>query len=359
MRSSLRVAKVLGIDVRVHWSLFIILVLLFGYFYNSEKPFGFSELREPERTFYSTLASFFVFFAVFLHELGHSVVAIKFGIRVREIVLFIFGGVALMEQIPRNPRQEFLISIAGPFVSFFVAIVSLIFSNLTSEGLSTFFLISTYFNGVVAAFNLIPAFPMDGGRVLRSILARRLSYVSATRISANVGKAIAVFMAIFGFFYNIWLLLIALFVYLGATEEEKIVTAESLLSRFRIRDIMTPNVLFVNPETTVAEVIDLMFKHKHLGYPVVENGELVGIVTLTDLINAKRDAKVREIMSRNVVTLEPDKSAFEAFKLMSERNIGRVPIVEDGKLVGIVTRSDLMKLKEIIEILEVSGWKRG
>lgn len=359
MRSSLRVAKIFGIDVRIHWSLFIILLLLFGYFYNSSKPFGFSELVEFERTFYSALASIFVFIAVLLHELGHSVVAIRFGIRVREILLFIFGGVAMMEQVPKNPRQEFLISVAGPLVSFFVAIISLLFSYITSGGLSTFFLISAYFNGIIAVFNLIPAFPMDGGRVLRSLLARRMSYVSATRISANVGKAIAVFMAIFGFFYNIWLLLIALFIYLGATEEEKIVTAESFLSRFRIKDIMTSNVLFVDPETKVAEVIELMFKHKHLGYPVVKDGELVGIVTLTDLINADKNAKVGDIMSRKVVTLNPEQSAFDAFRLMGEKNIGRIPIVEDGKLVGIVTRSDLMKLKEIIEILEVSGWKRS
>ncbi len=357
--ASLKVAKIFGIDVKIHWSLFIIVILLFGYFYSSSKPFGFSELSELERIFYSALASIFVFVAVLLHELGHSIVAIKFGIGVREILLFIFGGVAMMENIPKNPRQELLISIAGPIVSISVALISLLLSYLTFGGLSTFFLISAYFNGIIAVFNLIPAFPMDGGRVLRSFLARRMSYVYATRISANVGKAIAVFMAVFGFFYNIWLLLIALFIYLGATEEEKIVTAESLLSRFRIRDVMTSNVLSVEPETKVAEVIDLMFKHKHLGYPVVKDGELLGIVTLTDLIKADRNARIEEIMARDVITLKPDQSAFDAFKLMGEKRIGRIPIVEEGKLVGIVTRSDLMKLKEIIEILEVSGWKRS
>lgn len=357
MRSSLRFAKIFGIDIRVHWSLFIILFFLFGYFYSSNRPFGFSELAELERVFYSILASIFVFIAVLLHELGHSIVAIRFGVRVREILLFIFGGVAMMEQIPKNPRQELLISIAGPLVSFSVAVVSVVLSLLTTGGLSMFFLISAYFNSVITVFNLIPAFPMDGGRVLRSFLARRMSYVSATRISANVGKAIAVFMAIVGFFVNIWLLLIALFVYLGATEEEKIVTAESLLSRFRIRDIMTPNVLSVNPDMTVADVIDLMFKYKHLGYPVVRDGNLVGIVTLTDLMKADKNMKVGEIMTKEVLTLQPEQSAFEAFKLMSERNIGRIPIVEEGKLVGIVTRSDLMKLREIIEILGVSEWK--
>ncbi|MCS7145024.1 MAG: CBS domain-containing protein, partial [Archaeoglobaceae archaeon] len=229
----------------------------------------------------------------------------------------------------------------------------------THGGLSTFFLISAYFNGMIAAFNLIPAFPMDGGRVLRSVLAGRMSYVTATRISANIGKAIAVIMGIFGFFFNIWLLLIALFVYLGATEEEKIITMESLLSRFKVGDIMTSNVLTVTPEMTVGDVIDLMFKHKHLGYPVVREEELVGIVTLTDVMNAEKSKKVKEIMSTNVLTLNPRQSAFEAFKIMSEKNIGRLPVVDDGKLVGIITRSDLMKLREIVEILEVYEWRRS
>lgn len=359
MKTSLRIAKLFGIDINIHWSLFIILLLLFGYFYNSNKPFGFLELVEVERVFYSALSSIFVFISVLLHELAHSLVAMRFGVRVREILLFIFGGVAMMDRIPKNPRQELLISLAGPMMSLLVALVSIFLSYLTFGGLSTFFLINAYFNGVIAIFNLIPAFPMDGGRVLRSFLARRMSYVSATKISANVGKAIAVLMALVGFFFNVWLLLIALFIYLGATEEERIVTAESLFSRFRIRDIMTPKVLSVSPEMTVGEVIDLMFKHKHLGYPVVKDGELVGIVTLTDLMKADKDMKVENIMARNVLTLKPDQSAFEAFRLMSERSIGRVPIVEEGKLVGIVTRSDLIKIKELLEIFEVSGWKRS
>ncbi|MEM4575107.1 MAG: CBS domain-containing protein [Archaeoglobaceae archaeon] len=359
MRTSVKIARILNIDIYVHWSLFIILAFLAGYFYTSTKPFGFADLEHVERIMFSALASIFVFIAVLLHELAHSLAAMRYGVVVRGIMLFIFGGVAMMEEVPKNPRQELIISLSGPAVSFLICLISLLFSQITKDGLSTFFLISAYFNGIITAFNLIPAFPMDGGRVLRSFLAERMSYVSATRISANVGKAIAVVMGIFGFFFNIWLLLIALFIYLGATEEERIVTMESFLSRFKVGDIMTSNVLHVTPEMTVGDVIDLMFRYKHLGYPVVSDGKLVGIVTLTDLIKAERSKKVEEVMSRNVLTISPRKSAFEAFKIMSEKNIGRLPVVEDDKLVGIITRSDLMKLKEIIEILEVSEWRKA
>ncbi|MEM1578844.1 MAG: M50 family metallopeptidase [Archaeoglobaceae archaeon] len=359
MKSSFHIGKVAGISVNIHWSLFVIIFFLASYFYTSMAPFGFAEIRGLERVFYSILAAVSVFIAILLHELAHSLVAMKYGVKVRGIMLFIFGGVAMMEKIPQNPRQELMISLAGPSASFLIALFGFLFSQITSGALSMFFLIIAYFNAILTIFNLIPAFPMDGGRVLRSVLARKTSYSKATRAAASVGKAIAIAMGIIGFFVNIWLLLIALFIYLGASEEEKLVTAETLLSRFSLKDIMTSEVLSVSPDMKVGDVIGLMFKHKHLGYPVVRDNTLVGIVTLKDVMSADENAKVEEVMSKNVLTLSPQSSAFEAFKIMGEKGIGRVPVVEEGRLVGIVTRSDLMKIKEILEILEVPEWKRS
>ncbi|MEM0214428.1 MAG: M50 family metallopeptidase [Archaeoglobaceae archaeon] len=360
MDASLRIARVKGIEIMIHWSLFIILFILSSYFYVSSEPFGFANLKEPERVAFSILASIFVFIAVLLHELAHSLIAMKFGVKVKGIMLFIFGGVAMMEKIPKNPKEELAIALAGPLASLTIAILSFIVALNTAGGISMFFLISAYFNSILTIFNLIPAFPMDGGRVLRSIIARKASYTKATKTAAGIGKAIAIAMGIIGFFgVNIWLMLIALFIYLGASEEEKIVTAEDLFSRFSIGDIMTKDVISVSPETRVGEVIDLMFRHKHLGYPVVKDNNLVGIVTLKDIMNADPNAKVEEVMSKEVITLSPKDRAFEAFRLMSERGIGRIPVVEDGKLVGIVSRSDLMKIKELLEFLEVLEWKRS
>lgn len=360
MDASLRIARVKGIEIMIHWSLFIILFILSSYFYVSSEPFGFANLKEPERIAFSILASIFVFIAVLLHELAHSLIAMKFGVKVKGIMLFIFGGVAMMEKIPKNPKEELAIALAGPLASLTIAILSFIVALNTAGGISMFFLISAYFNSILTIFNLIPAFPMDGGRVLRSLIARRTSYSKATKTAAGIGKAIAIAMGIIGFFgVNIWLMLIALFIYLGASEEEKIVTAEDLFSRFSIGDIMTKEVISVSPETKVGDVIDLMFRHKHLGYPVVKDRELVGIVTLKDIMNVDPNAKVEEVMSREVLTISPKDRAFEAFKIMSEKGIGRIPVVEDGKLVGIVSRSDLMKIKELLEFLEVLEWKRS
>lgn len=360
MDSSFRIAKIAGIEVTIHWSLFIILFILSSYFYASATPFGFANLEEPERILFSIFASVFVFFAVLLHELSHSLVAMRYGVRVKGIMLFIFGGVAMMEKIPKNPKEELAIALAGPMTSLLIALLSFILALNTSGGISTFFLISAYFNSILTIFNLIPAFPMDGGRVLRSIIARRTSYSKATRTAASIGKAIAIAMGIFGFFsVNIWLMLIALFIYLGASEEEKIVTAEDLFSRLKIEDIMTREVIYVSPETRVADIVSLMFKHKHLGYPVVKDGELVGIVTLKDIMNADPNTRVEEVMSREVLTLKPGDEAFEAFRIMSEKGIGRIPVVENGKLVGIVSRSDLMKIRELLEFLEVLEWRKS
>lgn len=177
--------------------------------------------------------------------------------------------------------------------------------------------------------------------------------MNATRIAAETGKLMAFLIGIFGLFVNPWLILIAFFIYMGANEEEKIVMVENVLKRVKIFDIMSPNPLTVSPETKVGEILELMLTHKHLGYPVVENGKLVGIVTLKDVANASAETPVAEIMTKDVVTISPLSSAFEAFKLINERRIGRLPVVDDEyRVIGIVSRTDLMRTLEIIGIQE-------
>ncbi len=343
MAYSFKICRIFGIDVKVHVSLAVILALLVYVFYVNKPPLGFSDLPNPIRILYSSAMAISIFVAVLVHELSHSLVARRMGANVREIILFIFGGVAVIERLPKEPKKEFAIAIAGPLASLSLALFMLIPLRL--------FILFGYFNLVLALFNLIPAFPMDGGRVLRSLLAKRYGYVRATRISASIGKVLAIVMGITGLFTNIWLTLIALFIYMGAVEEEKAVTLEGLLAKYRVGDIMTSNPIYVTPDTTVKDVIDLMLKHKHLGYPVVENDRVVGIVTLKDIMNADENDVVANVMSREVVVVTPNTEVFEALKLMTEKRIGRIPVVEDGKLVGIVSKSDIVKLAEILEVL--------
>jgi len=348
MEYSFRICRLFGIEVRIHFSLVFILVILTYIFYHSPPPYGFSNISGSLRLILSVVMALAIFISVLIHELSHSLVARRLGAEVKGIMLFIFGGVAMIEKMPKEPNKEFLIAVAGPLSSFALAMFGLLMPVFRQ-----FFFLFGYFNLILAIFNLIPAFPMDGGRILRSFLARRLSYVKATKISADIGKILAVIMGITGLFTNIWLTLIALFIYIGAVEEEKAVTLEGLLAKYKVRDVMTPNPIYVTPDMSVGDVIDLMLKYKHVGYPVVENDRLVGIITLKDVINADKDASVADVMSTNPITVTPDTSVIKALKIMGERNIGRLPVVEDGKLVGIVSRSDIVKLAEILEILEL------
>jgi Zn-dependent protease/CBS domain-containing protein len=352
MGYSFSIGRVFGIEVRLHFSLLFILSILVLIFYNRESPYGFSNLEQTTRLVLSILMSVLIFVSVFLHELSHSLVAMRFGARVKAIMLFIFGGVAMIEDLPKDPNREFFVAIAGPLMSFLLALVG--FSLRLLGGLfGEFCYLFGYFNLVLGLFNLIPAFPMDGGRVLRSFLTRRLGFIRATKISADVGKILAVVIGVTGLFTSIWLTLIALFIYMGAVEEEKSVTLEGFLSKYVVGDVMSKNPICVSPEFKARDVIDLVFKHKHLGYPVVENDRVVGIVTLRDVINAGEDEDVRDVMSRNVLTVTPETSVLEALRIMSERKIGRLPVVENSDLVGIVSRSDVVRLLEILELLEM------
>ena len=347
MKLSLKICRIFGIDVSVHFSLLFILLLLTYVFYVNPPPFGFANLKGFERFALSMVSTVLILICILIHELSHSLVAIKYGSRVKGIVLFIFGGVALIEKIPREPKKEFLMALAGPLASMAIASICFLLIPIHKQ----FFFLMGYFNLILGLFNLIPAFPMDGGRILRSILARSMGFVKATKVSAEIGKILAIMMAICGIFVSLWLILIALFIYIGASEEEKLVTFEGLLGRFKVRDIMTPNPIYVTPETKVKDVIALMLKYKHLGYPVVKDGELIGIVTLKDVMNADEDDVVENVMSKSIVTISPDENAFEALKLMSENSIGRIPVVENGRLVGIVSRSDIVRVLEILEAI--------
>jgi CBS domain-containing protein len=195
---------------------------------------------------------------------------------------------------------------------------------------------------------------MDGGRVLRAWLAKRMNLARATKIAADVGKVFAFVFVIIGFFsLNFILIIIGVFIYLGADQEFFAVRSTLLLKDVAVRDVMSPNLVTVSPEMPVPEIIRLMYSTKHLGFPVVEGGVLAGMVTLEDVHRTSeidRDAKrVGDIMTRNLITLPPTAMLSEAFRLMTRHNIGRIPVVAENTLSGIVTRTDILKVMELRE----------
>jgi len=209
---------------------------------------------------------------------------------------------------------------------------------------------------VLAVFNMLPAFPMDGGRVLRALLARNRPHAKATQRAAEVGKVFAFLLGIIGLVSNWFLILLAFFIYIAASGEAQQTTLKAAFEDVTVADIMTPreDLDVVAEEDTVTELVERMFQERHTGYPVLRNGDLVGIVTLEDARNVsevERDAyQVGDIMEQDVQTIRPDTNAMEALQRMQEHDVGRLLVVDDrGDLVGLVSRTDLMTAFNIIQ----------
>jgi len=365
MSASIGIGRILGIPIRLHIT-FLIIFPLFVYLFSN--PPSDTELLGVHLSFrglaadlatkyaFGTVAAILFFAAILAHELAHSYLALRYGVRIKHITLMIFGGVSAMEEMPREPRQEWRMALAGPLTSFVIGVVSWsAMMLLRGIGPSTVFLdgviillgIVGFYNVLLAAFNLIPAFPMDGGRLLRSYYAMRMPFVQATAKAAKVGRYFAIAMGLYGLFtLNMWLIIIALFVYIGASEEEQATTVTEALHGLTVRQLMTDAVQVVHPDMSVAQLHELMLATRHMGFPVVDRG-LVGVVTLTDTQKIPREhaplTTVRDIMTRQVVTVPPSMDAAQALALMTERRIGRLIVMDGPSLVGIVTQKDFLR----------------
>jgi len=306
-----------------------------------------------------TVAAVGLFAGVVLHELGHSVVAMRYGFPIDSITLWIFGGIAQLTEMPEDWRQELAIAIAGPIVSVALGVAFGGAYLLVPESLPAVQFVVGYLavmNVALAAFNLLPAFPMDGGRVLRALLGRTRPFARATKIAADVGKGFALLMGLVGLLnVNIVLIAIAFFVYVGASNEAQQTVMKAAFEGVTVRDLMTPagEIRTVTPETTVADLIDRMFRERHTGYPVTKGGELVGLATLEDAQSVRpveRDAfLVEDVMTVDLVTIDAGADAMTAFMRMQEEGVGRLLVADGGEFVGLVTRSDLMTAFKVIE----------
>lgn len=305
-----------------------------------------------------------LFVGVVLHELGHSLTAQRYGFPIDSITLWLFGGIAALSEMPEDWRQEFTIAIAGPIVSVLVGVGSYALFLFTPESFDGARFVLGYLavlNVALAVFNMLPAFPMDGGRILRALLARSQPYARATQQAASIGKLFAVFMGLFGLFaFNIILIGVAFFVYIAASSEAQQVTMKAAFQDVTVADIMTPaeDLHTVSPDTTISELVQRMFAERHTGYPVVErdgwgDDRLIGLVTLDDAREVdpvERDAyEVDDVMTTDLETITPDSDAMTAIERMQQNGIGRLLVVEGDDLVGLITRTDLMTAFDIVQ----------
>jgi Zn-dependent protease/CBS domain-containing protein len=369
MNWSYQIGSIHRIPIRLHVTFLVIVIFfiwlfadhtfeIFGMF------FGFGKADVPIwlKYLFSSITSVLFFLTLLFHEISHSIVAQSYGIKIKSITLFIIGGVAQMEDIPKEPRKEAMISAAGPAFSLGFGIIAyaiyIIFYQV-NESAGTFenaFFMSVsiiaYYNIVLGIFNLIPAFPMDGGRIFRAMLAMNMPYIDATRMAVAVGKSFAFIMGILGLFtFNLFLLLIAFFLYYGAAGEEEAAVVSVTLEGVLVRDVMSglPDVIYVPPDWTLDQLVDIMFKTKHMGYPVQQNhtSVVLGVITFSDLRripeSERGTIRVKDVMTDDVISIEPDADAFDAFKLIMSNNVGRLIVIDHGKMVGIVSRTDLIR----------------
>lgn len=352
MKGSLSLGKIAGIRIRVHWT--FMLLILWIVFVEINRGSN-SEAIIWSITFILTL-----FFCVVLHELGHALTARRFNVGTRQITLLPIGGVASLESMPENPKEEFLVAIAGPAVNIGIAALLYLFvpvedflsrdPEMLEQTMSAvdsrnflFYLFSA--NLMLALFNLLPAFPMDGGRILRALLSIKFNRVRATQLAAAMGQAVAFFFFFIGLLYNPILILIAIFVYFGAQGESVMVQQLSLLKNHKVKNAMMTDITFLHPQDTLDKVVDVILTGTERDFIVQENGQVKGILYQSRLIesfkNRSRDTKVEEVMETDFLTVQPDDYLTDIYQRVHSKQKTFFPVVDGEKLAGAIDMENI------------------
>jgi Zn-dependent protease/CBS domain-containing protein len=347
MSWSLPILRVAGIQLRIHVT-FLLLIgwLAFGYYAEG------GSAAAAGRVLFILL----LFLCVVLHEFGHALAAKSFGINTPDITLLPIGGVARLERMPEEPKQELIIALAGPAVNVAIALGLLVAIDWRGAADSSVVEASTLpakllaINVMLVLFNLLPAFPMDGGRVLRALLATRLSYARATQIAASIGQGCAFVFGFIGLLWNPFLLFIALFVYIGASQEAALAQMKDVSRRFPVSSAMVREFRSLPLTATLQEAVDALLATSQHDFPVVdENGGVAGMLTRHDLISALRKddpaIRVGDVMRRDIPTVTTGTRFEEAFRIMQECNCPAVPVLDSMKrLVGLLTPENVSEL---------------
>ena len=356
MGGAFRLFSIKDIDIKMHITFPLILIW-------AAIQFGFLARQGIQGAVFGVIVTTLLFVVVVLHELGHSFAALHYNVDVEEIVILPIGGVARLARIPEEPIQEFIIAIAGPAVNFAIAVLmtlaglllapilglpfapSLRFSlgDLSLISIFNYVFLSNLFLGI---FNLLPAFPMDGGRVLRALLATRLAYLRATRISVAIGQLLAWALGLFGFVQgNLFMILIAIFIYLGAGQEERTIQVRSVLGDLTVEDVYSRQPSVLHPASTLQDAVNMTLNSFQSSFPVCDGETFVGLLTHTRLVEAldKHGAQfpVEQIMQRDISPAKPSELVFEVQMRMSEAKLDALPVVEAGRLLGLLTSQDI------------------
>jgi len=364
----LKLFRVLGIQISLNYTWFIVFGLIAWSLASGYFPFHYPGLSRSAHWAMGFLAAVFLFLSVLAHEITHSYIAKREGIEVKEITLFIFGGVSQLGKEPDDPQKEFKVAIGGPISSLVLALIFWILSKVTSQASNLLLFTGllgylAFINLSLAIFNLIPGFPLDGGRVLRAIYWKKTgSLRKATRIASDTGKWVGVGIILLGLFLiltgnltgGFWFVIIGIFLRSAAEGGYQQVVMKGALEGVKVKELMSRGAISVQPSLRIDRLVEEFYlTHKHITYPVTEGERIVGIVTLKQVKEVPRDEWpekfVRDVMVpiRDEIMINPDGEAVDALQRMIQTGEGRLPVVKDGKVVGMITRRDILNLLEI------------
>jgi len=346
MKWSWKIGRFAGIDVYIH-ATFLLLVIFFGFSY-------WQQTGTVVGTLTGIAFLLALFLSVVLHEYGHALTARRYGIKTRDITLLPIGGVARLERMPDKPLQELWVALAGPAVNLVIAAILLIYlvlsktftpiTGLTLSG-GSFIERLMYINVSLLVFNLIPAFPMDGGRVLRGLLGLRMNYVRATQIAASIGQGMAFLFGIIGLFINPMLVFIGLFVWIGAQQEASMVQVKSALGGIPVKQAMMTEFKVLHPLDTLQTAAEDIIAGTQQDFPVLEDEKVVGVLTRSDLVTAlsrhSEASRVNQVMRRDFEVVHPGDMLESTSNRLQACGCHIFPVVQDERLVGLLSMENI------------------
>lgn len=367
MGRGVKLFRILGIRISLDYTWFIVFGLVAWSLAQGYFPITIPGLTTFTYILVGIISAALLFACVLIHELSHSYTSNKLGLDVKEITLFIFGGVAQLTKEPEDPITELKIAVAGPAASIALAATFWFLMHL-AEAISAYPVLSAVFgylamiNMVLVVFNLIPGFPLDGGRILRALWWKKTGDLQkATQVASQVGKGFAMLLIGFGFLQifmgnfvgGLWMIFIGMFLQQAAGSSYQQLLVKKTLETIKVGDAMTRNVVTITEDSTLSTVIEKYFFGYHfVGFPASSNGRITGMLTLNNVRLVPKEhwdtTLVRDVMG-NIspdAILRPEDNAMDALSRMISLDIGRVLVMDKGKLVGIITRRDIMKLME-------------
>jgi len=360
MKWAWKITRIAGIDIYVHATFFILIAWV---------ALSYWTIDQNITTVLEGVGFILALFAcVVLHEYGHALTARRYGIRTKHITLLPIGGVASLERMPKDPKQEILVALAGPAVNVVIAftlwlLLSVSGSLESMEQLSltdgSFLQRLMILNLVLAVFNLLPAFPMDGGRVLRAALAIRMDHNRATQVAAKVGQGLALWLGFFGLMYNPFMVFIAIFIWIGAAAEAGFVEIKSTLSGKTVGKAMITDFQVLSPNDPLSHAIELTLAGSQKEFPVQVDTDMVGILSQMDLLKGLQaggeQSRVGDWMQKEIYKADIDERLEKVLERLQSHHCPLLSVTKDDKLVGIVNIENIMELINIETALHGRG----